>query len=86
MHTSYHCDTSSFTAWSDGVFLRQAVESTGLLSLSGGFPGEGGLHGMVDALVSNEQGIDSRCDAAMATLAGETDESASEVGVYGTVR
>ena len=47
--------------------------------------GEGSLHGMVDALVTHEQGIDSRYDAAMMMLAGETDESASDVVVYGMV-
>ena len=40
---------------------------------------------MVDALDSN-QGIDSRCDAAVAMLAEEIDESASDVVVYGMVR
>ena len=38
---------------------------------------------MVDALGSNEQGIDSRCDAATMTLSGEIDESASDVVVCG---
>jgi len=33
--------------------------------------GEGSLHGMVDALGSHEQGIISRCDAAMMMLAME---------------
>ena len=46
------------------------------LSLSRQADGEGSLHGMVDALVSHEQGIDSCYDAAMMMLAGETDESA----------
>ena len=40
---------------------------------------------MVDALDSN-QGIDSRCNAAMAMLADETDESASDLVVSGVVR
>ena len=43
---------SSFMAWSDGV-------------LSGVSPGEGCPHGMVDALDFN-QGIDGRCEAALA--------------------
>ena len=55
---------SSFTAWSDDVFLRQTVESNALLSLSrpadgdGVSPGEGWFHGLVDALDSHEQGVD----------------------------
>ena len=55
---------SSFTAWCDGILLRQV--STALLSLSGCSQEKAG-HGMVDALDSNEQGIESRCDAAVAT-------------------
>ena len=47
--------------------------------------GEGSLHGMVDALGSHEQGIASRCDAAMMMLAREIDELASDVVVYGMV-
>ena len=38
---------------------------------------------MVDALGSHEQGIISRCDAAMMMLAREIDELASDVVVYG---
>ena len=48
-------------------------------------PGEGCLHGLVDAL-DPSQGIDSRCDAAMVKLSRETDESASDVVVHGMVR
>ena len=40
-------------------------------------------YGVVDALDSNEQGIDSRCDAGMAMLSGKTDKSASDVVVHG---
>ena len=47
--------------------------------------GESSLHGMVDALGSHEQGIISRCDAAMMMLAREMDELASDVVVYGMV-
>ena len=42
-------------------------------------------NGKVDALGSHEQGIISRCDAAMMMLAGEIDELASDVVVYGMV-
>ena len=48
--------------------------------------GEGSQHGMVDALGSHEQGIISRCDAAMMMmLAREIDDLASDVVVYGVV-
>ena len=40
---------------------------------------------MVDALGSHEQGIISRCDAAMMMLAREIDQLASDVVVYGMV-
>ena len=48
-------------------------------------PGEGCLHGLVDAL-DPSQGIDSRCDAAMVKFSREADESASDVVVHGMVR
>ena len=47
--------------------------------------GEGSLHGVVDAFGSHEQGIISRCDAAMMMLARKIDELASDVVVYGMV-
>ena len=62
---------SSFTTSSDDFFLRQV--------------GEDSLHGMVDAVCSHEQCIESRCIAAMMMLAGESAESASDVVVYGMV-
>ena len=40
---------------------------------------EGWLLGTVDAF---EQGIDSRCDAALVKLAGKIDESSTDVVVY----
>ena len=40
----------------------------------------------VEALDSNQQGVDSRSDAPVAMFAGEINESASDVGVYGMAR